>query len=85
MKTAVIHARIDPQVKKQAEEVLKSLGINPTDAINIFYRQITFRRGLPFAVSIPNKKTTATLAKSRRGEEVEAFDTLDDLFESWEK
>ncbi len=85
MKTAVIHARIEPQVKIQAEKVLHSLGISPTEAIGIFYRQITLRRGLPFAVSIPNERTAATLAKSRRGEDVEAFDTLDDLFESWEK
>lgn len=85
MKTAVIHARIEPQVKVQAEEVLHKLGISPTDAINIFYRQITLQRGLPFSVSIPNEKTAATLAKSRRGEEVESFDTLDDLFESWKK
>jgi len=85
MKTGVVHARIEPQMKLQAEEVLHSLGISPTDAIRIFYRQITLRRGLPFAVSIPNEKTAATLAKSRRGEDVEAFDTLDDLFESWNK
>jgi len=69
----------------QAEDVLQNLGISPTDAIGIFYRQITFRRGLPFDVAIPNKKTAATLAKSRRGEDVETFDTLQDLFESWEK
>ena len=85
MKTAVIHARIEPQVKSQAESVLQSLGISPTDAIRIFYRQITLRRGLPFAVAIPNEKTAETLAKSRRGEDVETFDTLDDLFESWKK
>ena len=77
MKTAVIHARIEPQVKSQAEDVLASLGISPTDAIGIFYRQITLRRGLPFAVSIPNERTAATLAKSRRGENVQAFGTLD--------
>lgn len=85
MKTAVIHARIEPQVKSQAENVLNSLGISPTDAIRIFYRQIMLCRGLPFAVVIPNAQTAATLAKSRRGEDVETFDTLDDLFESWEK
>jgi len=85
MKTAVIHARIEPQVKLDAESVLHELGISPTDAIGIFYRQITLRGGLPFAISIPNAQTAATLAKSRCGEDVETFATLDDLFESWEK
>lgn len=85
MKTAVIHARIEPQIKHQAEGVLHDLGISPTDAIRIFYRQITLRRGLPFAVSMPNECTAATLAKSRRGEDVQEFESLDAMFESWKK
>jgi DNA-damage-inducible protein J len=85
MKTAVIHARIEPQIKLQADGVLHDLGISPTDAIRIFYRQITLRRGLPFAVSMPNERTAATLAKSRRGEDVQEFESLDAMFESWKK
>jgi DNA-damage-inducible protein J len=85
MKTAIIHARIEPQIKRKAEGVLHNLGISPTEAIRIFYRQITLRQGLPFAVSVPNKSTVATLEKSRRGEDVQKFDSLDDMFESWMK
>jgi DNA-damage-inducible protein J len=85
MKTAIIHARIEPQIKRKAEGVLHNLGISPTEAIRIFYRQITLRQGLPFAVSVPNKCTVATLKKSRRGEDVQKFDSLDDMFESWKK
>lgn len=85
MKTAVIHARIEPQVKRRAEGVLRELGLSPTEAIRIFYRLITLRRGLPFAVAVPNECTAATLEKSRRGEDVQAFESLDDMFQSWEK
>lgn len=85
MKTAVIHARIEPKIKRQAEEVLRDLGLSPTEAIRIFYRLITLRRGLPFAVAVPNERTASTLEKSRRGEEVETFESLDAMFESWEK
>lgn len=85
MKTAVVHARIEPQIKRQAEGVLHDLGLSPTEAIRIFYRLIALRRGLPFAVAMPNECTAATLKKSRRGEGVEEFDTLDAMFESWEK
>ena len=84
MKTAVIHARIDPDTKAKAETVLRRLGITPTEAIRIFYTQITLQNGLPFVVKIPNDLTVATLAKSNRGEEVEEFDSLDEMFESWE-
>jgi len=84
MKTAVVHARIEPQTKRKAEGVLSKLGISPTEAIRIFYRQISLRGGLPFAVEIPNARTSETLAKSRKGEGVTEFDSLDDMFESWE-
>ncbi len=84
MKTAVIHARIDPDTKNEAETVLRRLGITPTEAIRIFYAQITLQNGLPFDVKIPNDLTVATLAKSYRGEDIEEFDSLDEMFESWE-
>jgi len=51
----------------------------------MFYRQITLRGGLPFAVAIPNEQTAATLEKSRRGEEIEEFADVDQLFKSWDK
>jgi DNA-damage-inducible protein J len=85
MKTAVVHARMEPQIKRQAEGVLHDLGLSPTEAIRIFYRLITLRRGLPFAVAMPNERTAATLKKSRNGEDVEEFESLDAMFESWEK
>jgi DNA-damage-inducible protein J len=85
MKTAIIHARIEPGTKRSAEGVLQRLGLSPTEAIRMFYRQITLRGGLPFAVIIPNEQTSSTLAKSRRGEEIEEFANLDQMFKSWEK
>jgi DNA-damage-inducible protein J len=45
MKTAMVHARIEPATKLSAEGVLRRLGISPTEAIRIFYRQITLRKG----------------------------------------
>ena len=85
MKTAIVHARIEPQAKRKAERVLHKLGITPTEAIRIFYSQISLRGGLPFAVEIPNERTAETLEKSRRGESVQEFDSLGEMFESWEK
>ncbi len=85
MKTAVIHARIEPATKLKAEGILQKVGISPTEAIRIFYRQITLRGGIPFAIEIPNKLTATTLEKSRNGEDVVEFDSTDDMFKSWEK
>lgn len=84
-KSAVVHARVEPQTKKQAEGVLRKLGLTPTQAIRLFYHQICLRGGLPFPVLIPNALTKETLEKSHTGEGVETFDTLEDMFESWEQ
>lgn len=84
MKTATIHTRIEPEIKNQAEQILSRLGITPTEAIRIFYHQICLGNGLPFSVELPNKCTAETLAKSRRGEEVESFASLEEMFETWQ-
>ncbi|PIP06781.1 MAG: type II toxin-antitoxin system antitoxin, RelB/DinJ family, partial [Syntrophobacterales bacterium CG23_combo_of_CG06-09_8_20_14_all_48_27] len=41
--------------------------------------------GLPFPIAIPNKLTASTLEKSRRGEDVQEFESLEAMFNSWEK
>lgn len=83
MKTAIIHARVEPEIKAKAEGVLRRLGVTPTEAIRLFYAQICLRGGLPFAVEVPNQLTSDTLAKSQRGEDVEEFDSLDQMLETW--
>ena len=84
-KTAVVHARVEPGTKRKAEGVLRELGLSPTQAIRLFYRQICLRNGLPFQVLIPNETTVRTLQKSHRGRGVQSFDSLQEMFESWEE
>ena len=52
-KTANLYARIEPELKEQAESILASLGIPASSAINMFYKQIILQRGLPFDVKLP--------------------------------
>jgi DNA-damage-inducible protein J len=85
IKTSAVHARIEPQIKKKAEEILRSLGLTPTEAIRILYKQISLRGGLPFPIAIPNELTVSTLEKSRRGEDVQEFELLEAMFNSWKK
>ena len=55
-KSANLYARIEPEVKEQAESILSSLGIPASNAINMFYKQIILQRGLPFDVKIPSSR-----------------------------
>lgn len=83
-KSAVVHARIEPRIKRKAEGVLRDLGMSPTEAIRLFYRQICLRSGVPFAIRIPNAATRRTLADSRKGAGVRSFHSLEEMFKSWE-
>jgi len=53
VKSANLYARIEPDVKEQAETILSALGIPVSNAINMFYKQIILQRGLPFEVKLP--------------------------------
>lgn len=55
-KSANLYARIEPDVKEQAESILSALGIPASNAINMFYKQIILQRGLPFEVKIPSTR-----------------------------
>ena len=80
-KTAVISARIDPELKNGAEEVFKELGLTATQAITLFYKQVELERGLPFVVRVPNDVTAEALEQARTHQGLASFNTLDDLFE----
>lgn len=55
-KSANLYARIEPEVKEQAESILSALVIPASNAINMFYKQIILQRGLPFDVKIPSSR-----------------------------
>ena len=52
-KSANLYARIEPDLKEQAEAILKALGIPASNAITMFYKQIILQNGLPFDVKLP--------------------------------
>ena len=82
--TAVIHARIEPETKAATEKILDALGMTPTQAIRLLYRQIAMRGEFPIELRVPNAETAAVLAKTDRGDDVEMFDSTKDLYASWE-
>ena len=72
-KSANLYVRIEPDVKEQAEEILSTLGIPASNAINMFYKQIILNRGLPFEVKIPSTRpvNVAELTETELNTELE--------------
>ena len=79
-KTAVVRARLEPDLKNHAESVFHRLGLNATQAITIFYRQVELRDGLPFDVVVPTITTKRTFEASETGRDLVVCDNADDMF-----
>lgn len=65
LKTTDVRSRIEPEIKNRAAEVLASCGLNLSDAIRLFLRQVVVHDGLPFEVKVPNATTRAAMQEAR--------------------
>lgn len=55
-RTSNVFARVEPEVKEQAEMVLNQLGIPMSNAVGMFLRQVVIQRGIPFEMKLPDSK-----------------------------
>jgi DNA-damage-inducible protein J len=63
-KTQMIHARVEPKLKRSAERIFLKMGMTTTEAIRLFLKQVELHRGLPFTVSIPTSETIAAMREA---------------------
>jgi DNA-damage-inducible protein J len=78
-KTETIRARVEPELKREAEAVLKALGLNASEAITLFYRQVALRRGLPFEIKLPNATTRTAIRDAIEGKDLTEWADLEEL------
>ena len=82
-KTATAQVRLPPSIKNQAEGILNAIGLSPSSAIEMFYRQVIVFKGLPFSPKLPNVKTLKAM-KELEEKKGKSFKTVDELFEDLE-
>lgn len=58
-RTSNVFARVEPEIKEQAETILNQLGIPMSNAVGMFLRQVVIQRGIPFEMKLPVKKPLA--------------------------
>jgi DNA-damage-inducible protein J len=82
-KEATARARMDADLKEEAEAILAECGLSATQGINLFYRQIVLQHGLPFEVKVPNAESRRALREVETGEGIvrsrNAQEFFDDL------
>ena len=76
-KSAIMQARVEPQVKAQATDILQTIGLNTSDAFNMFLRQVIMHNGLPFEAKVPNAELRAALNTPKS--EMETFSSVKEM------
>ena len=82
---ANVNVRIDPEIKKEAEQIFALLGLTPTTAITLFYNQVIRTCSIPFELKadIPNEETMEAIREAKHleehPEEARGFASADDL------
>ena len=70
MGTVSISAKIDSNTKEEAKDILNSLGLNMSEAITLFFKQVIYTQSIPFELRLPNKTTVETFNKTNAGEDL---------------
>ncbi len=83
-KSATVRARIESDLKTDVERLFSKIGISTTEAINLFYRQVKLRNGLPFNVVVPNKTTEKVFKDTDINRNLIRCDDAEDMFKKLE-
>lgn len=72
-RTSNVFARVEPEIKEQAEKVLDQLGISMSNAVGMFLRQVVLQKGIPFEMKLPQSAPLAygSLTKEQFDAEIE--------------
>ena len=77
--TSAVYARIDTDLKTNAEEILSKLGISPSSAIQMLYSQIILKNGIPFDLRLPTEKPLALGSMSKEQIDTELQKGMDSI------
>jgi len=78
-RTSNVFARVEPEIKKQAEEVLNQLGIPMSNAVGMFLRQVVLQRGIPFEIKLPANAPIAFGSLTKKQFDTEMNKGIDDI------
>ena len=82
---ATVTARVDENVKKEAETLFKKMGLNMSTAMNLFLKKCILEQGIPFELKVPNKETLKAMQETEDilSDKIErkGYNSAEELFE----
>ncbi|NPA16172.1 MAG: type II toxin-antitoxin system RelB/DinJ family antitoxin [Aquificae bacterium] len=73
--------RVDEENYREAKKILERLGLNVSQAFNIFIAMVKEHRGLPFEVKIPNEETVKVIKEARKGKNLTEVKSMEEFKE----
>jgi DNA-damage-inducible protein J len=85
--TAMVHVRVDQQIKDQATETLAMMGLSVSDAIRVFLMRVVADKQMPFRLKVPNVETRTAMDEADKIVRTRhaRFDNASELFDDLEK
>lgn len=85
-KTENLNIRIEPEIKKEAEETLSYLGLTMAEAVKIFLKQVIMTDSIPFEIKVPryNKETLEAIKEAKeigKNSNAKTYATIKELME----
>lgn len=62
--TAMVHVRVDKEMKVKAKEALGAMGLSISDAVRVLLTRVVAEKQLPFALKVPNAETRAAMEEA---------------------
>lgn len=87
-RTDNINIRVEPKLKKEVEKTLNDLGMNITDAVTVFFKQIIMTESIPFMIKKPklNAETIKSIEDAEKGINLsKGYTDLDEMWKDLEK
>ena len=82
---ATVTARVDENVKKEAETLFKKMGLNMSTAMNLFLKKCILEQGIPFELKVPNRENRKAMQETDdilSGKiEKKGYNSAEELFE----
>ena len=78
-KSAMIRARVEPTLKAEVESIFEQLGLNATEAITLFYKQVQIQQRIPFEIALQPPEPTGYQYGIRERPMIPLEDLLDGL------
>lgn len=77
--TATVYARIDPELKNDVDDILKTLGMTPSSLIQMLYSEIRLTKKVPLSLAIPRSKPLSAASLKKEEFDKEMQKGLDDM------